>query len=185
MITMMTRILNRAARTAPGPAAVRVVVFLAAAAGMWIAAPTAFVSLRLLLPIAVAAALPALVPSGRVVGVTMAFIIGLWVTATLAFGEPATPGRTFMAACALYLTHSAAALAAALPYDAIVDNQVIVRWAARAAMVIIASGVITALIVLLAPLLTPTTSVLALIAGFAVSLALVALLTRSTGIRRR
>jgi hypothetical protein len=185
MMTTLNRILQRVARTAPGPAAVRAVVFLAAAAGMWIAAPTPFVSLRLLLPIVVAAALAALIPQGRVVGVTMAFIVGLWVTATLGFGEPASAGRTFMAACALYLTHSAAALAAALPYDAIVDNQVLIRWAGRTAMVIVASGLITALVVLLAPLLTPTTSILALLAGFAVVLALVALLARSAAIRRR
>jgi hypothetical protein len=185
MIMMVKRVLNRAARTAPGPAAVRAVVFFAAAAGMWIAAPTALVSFRLLLPIVVAAALPALIPNGRVVGVTMAFIVGLWVTATLGFGEPASALRTFMAACALYVTHSAAALAAMLPYDAIVDNQVIIRWAGRSALVIIASGLITALVVLLAPLLTPTTSALALIAGFAVVMALITLLARSTATRRR
>ena len=79
---------------APGPLAVRAVAFFAAAAGLWVAAPTAFVSFRLLLPITMAAVLVALLPGSRAVGVTMTFTVLLWVLATLAFGEPATAGRT-------------------------------------------------------------------------------------------
>jgi hypothetical protein len=163
---------------------VRAVAFFAAAAGMWIAAPTAFVSFRLLLPIAIVAALPALIPDGRAVSLTMMVIIGLWVVATLAFGEPAGVARTFLTACALYVTHSAAALAAMLPHDAIVDNQVIIRWAGRSALVIFASGLITAIVVVLAPLLTPTTSIFALLSGLAIVVALVALLAKAAGMRR-
>ena len=181
----MIRALHRLTRTAPGPLAVRTVVYFAAVAGLWIAAPTAFVSFRLMLLIAIAAALPALLPGGRAVGVTMTFIIGMWAVATLVFGEPATPGRTFLTACALYVTHSAATLAAMLPYDAIVDNQVIIRWAGRTAMVVIASGLVTAFVVLLAPLLTPTTSIFALLGGMAAVAALVALLARGANMRRR
>ncbi|GIH09957.1 hypothetical protein Rhe02_80240 [Rhizocola hellebori] len=181
----MMKAMRRLARTAPGPLAVRGIVFFAAAAGIWIAAPTAFVSLRFLLPILISAAMPALLPNSRVVGATMVFIVGLWMVATLAFGEPATPGRTFLAACALYLTHSAATLAAMLPHDAIVDNQVIIRWAGRTAMVIGSSGVVTIVVVVAAPGLTPTTSIFALLGGLAVVVGLVAVLARSAGIRRR
>ncbi len=160
-------------------------VFLAAVTGLWLAAPTAMVSVRLLLPIVALALLPALVPGGRVVGATMAIIVGLWVTSTLAFGEEAGVVRTFATACALYLTHSAAALAAALPYDAIVDNLVIVRWAGRAVTVILASAAVTAIVVLLAPTLSPTTSIFALLGGLAAVFALVMLLSKAAGLRRR
>jgi hypothetical protein len=181
----MIKAWRRLTRTAPGPLAVRAVIFFAAAAGMWLAAPTAFVSFRLMLPIAVAAALPALLPNSRAVGATMVFIVGLWVVSTLALGEQATPGRTFLTACALYLTHSAATLAAMLPHDAIVDNQVIIRWAGRTATVIFVSGLVTAVVVVLASRLTPTTSVFALLGGLGIVVALVALLARSAGMRRR
>ena len=181
----MIRVMRRTLRTAPGPLAVRGIVFFAAAAGLWIAAPAAFVSLRLLLPIALAALFAALFPGGRVVGVTMTLIIVSWILSTLAFGEPAGIGRTFMTACALYLTHSAAALAAMLPHDAIVDNQVIIRWAGRSAMVIVASAAVTGIVVLLATRFTPTTSTFAVVGGLGVVAAIVAVLAKAAGLRRR
>ena len=181
----MSRALEKILRTAPGPLAVRGMVFLATATGLWLAAPASMISLRVLLPLVVLALLAALAPGSRVVGVAMAIIIGLWVTSTLAFGEEAGVPRTFATACALYLTHSAAALAAMLPHDAVVDNQVIVRWAGRAVTVLVASGAVTAVVVLLAPTLTPTASTPALLGGLAVVFALVLLLAKAAGLRRR
>jgi hypothetical protein len=180
----MHRLLRRLARTAPGPLAVRAMVFFATAAGLWIASPAAFVSFRLVLAIVIVALLPALVPNGRVVGTVLTGIVALWAVSTLAFGEQADASRTFAVACALYLTHSGAALAAMIPYDAVVDNQVIIRWAGRAVLVIASSAVITAFIVIMAPRLTPTTSILVLIGGLAVVAALVAILAKAAGLRR-
>lgn len=181
----MKRLLRSVMRTAPGPLAVRGVVFFATAVALWLAMPAAMVSLRLLLPVFLLALLPALVPGGRVVAVAMFAVVGLWATSTLAFGEEAGVVRTFATACALYLAHSGAALAAMLPHDAIVDNQVIIRWAGRAVTVIVSSAAVAAVIVLLAPALTPTTSVLALLAGIGVAFALVALLAKAAGLRRQ
>lgn len=179
------RIVGRLARTTAGPLLTRAVVFLSAAIGLWIAMPSQVASWRVVLPIVLTALLPALLPAGRAVGFTMVMIIVAWLTSTLAFGDQAGIMRTFGAACALYLVHTSAALAALLPHDAIVDSQVLVRWAARSGMVVAVAGLITSFVVVLAPRLTPTTSALAVIAGLAIVTAVTTLLSGSIGSQRR
>ncbi|HCT75841.1 MAG TPA: hypothetical protein DGT23_04465 [Micromonosporaceae bacterium] len=179
------KIFDRLARLTPGPLMMRAVVFVSTAVGLWAASPAQFSSPRLLAPILVVALMPALAPDSRLVGLIMVLIVGAWLLSTLGFNEPAAVGRTFAVACALYLTHSSAALAAVLPHDAIVDTSVLLRWAARRALILTCAGIVTAVIVLLAPAMTPSTSFFALFAGLAVVAALLAVLARSARLRRR
>lgn len=169
---------ERVARVTPVPLILRVVVFLAGFSGLWLASPEQAGVPRLILLMALIATLPAVFPGTRMVDVVMIGIVAAWMVATLGAGEPAEPTRVFGVATALYLVHSAAALAAAIPYDAIVDAQVPLRWAARATVVIAAGGVITAAVVVIARTVTPDRSAIVLLVGLAVVLSLVAVLTR-------
>lgn len=168
--------LNRLSRATAGPMALRGVVFLASWIGIWLAAPAQAATPKFALLTTAAALIGALAPGSRLVDVVMVGIVALWGFATLGLGEPADPVRTFATAGALYLVHSAAAVAALLPYDAVVDAQVLLRWAARSALVLAAAGLVTVVVVLLAPVLTPTTSILALLVGLSTAAGTIALL---------
>ncbi|HEX6684954.1 MAG TPA: hypothetical protein VF062_19350 [Candidatus Limnocylindrales bacterium] len=169
---------ERVARVTPVPLILRMVVFLASFSGLWLASPQQASVPRLILIMVFIATLPALLPGTRIVDVVLIGIVAAWVATTLGVGEPAEPVRVFAIATALYLAHSAAALAAAMPYDAIVDAQVPLRWAARCALVIIAGGVITAAVVVTARTVPPDRGVIVLLAGLGIVLGTVAVLTR-------
>lgn len=177
--------MDRFARLAPVPVMVRSLVFVCALAGMWVAAPERLLHPRMLIMFGLLAVLPALFPAGRWVSLAMTSIAVLWLASTLAVGEPATAGRTFAAACALYLTHSAAALAAVLPVDAVVDISVLLRWAARATLVLFGAAAVTGFVVWFAPGLDPTTSLFAIIGGLGAVALVVLVMSRSSGLRRR
>jgi len=158
--------------------AVRIVVFVAAVAALWAAVPSALASPRILMPVLILALMPALFPnSGVVTGVMLTVVCG-WMFGTLGLGETVSVVGTFVTAAALYLLHSFATLAAALPYDAIVDTAVLLRWAARAGLVLAGSAAMAAIVVTLAQSLPPTTSTVAILSGFGVVAGTVWLLAR-------
>ncbi|MEV4414419.1 hypothetical protein [Catellatospora sp. NPDC049609] len=164
-------------RITGAPLLVRGVVFVAACAGLLLAAP-AGLSSRALLGFVALAALPAVAPGGVSVIVVMLAVVGMWLADTMLFLAQPSLGRLLGTAAALYLLHSGAALAAVLPYDAIVDHQVLMRWGTRALLVLAATGVLTLLLVNVLPGLYITTPTVALVVGLAVVAAVVALLTR-------
>lgn len=174
----MMSFLARIARVTPVPLILRAIVFVSALLGLWLAAPAEISTPRLVLGMALLAALPGLFPGTRVVDLVMVTVLVGWVVTTLVAGENAEPWRVFGIAAALYLTHSAAALAAVLPYDAVVDSQVPLRWAARCGLVIASAGVLTAVIVVIARTVTPGNSVVVLLVGLGVVIGTVALLSR-------
>lgn len=186
MTGMISGWLDKLSRLTPIPLILRVVIFISAWLGLWLAAPTQLASPRYLLVLAVIALLPALAPGTRVVDVVMLVIVVMWIGGTIGLGEPVEPVTTFIAAAALYLTHAAATFAAALPYDAIVDGQVLQRWVWRCGFVLAAGALITVLVVNLATPLSQVPSVLALFAGLAIVVGLIALLASRgrTGTRR-
>jgi hypothetical protein len=174
MISFLTRI----ARVTPVPLILRCVVFVSTLLGLWLAAPAEFSNPRFLLALAFLAVLPAFFPGTRAVDIVMMCVLAAWVMTTLGAGEQAEPWRVFGIGAALYVTHSAAALAASVPYDAVVDAQVPLRWAARSGLVLLGAGFVTAAIVVIARTVTPGTSVIVLLMGLAVVIATVALLAR-------
>lgn len=166
-------------RLTAAPLFVRAVVFVCAAVALWAAVPSSMTSPRIAMPVVFLAALPAVFPNGgAVTGVMLTVAFG-WMFGALVLGDSVSVAGTFVTAAALYLMHSFAALAAMLPHDAIVDTAVLLRWAARAGLVLAASAAVTAIVVTLAQTLPPTASTVALLAGFGVVGGTVWLLSRN------
>jgi hypothetical protein len=169
-------------RTTPGPLLVRLGVFLTGAVGLvlaWpfelVAGPGFFVALGL-------AAVPAFAPRGRLTtGVILIAIIG-WEVSALGFGQTPEFLRIVILATALYLQHNLSALAAVLPYDAIIAPGVLLRWLARAGMVVgLTAGI--ALFAVVAPLYVTGRYLVASLAGLALMGLLVGYLARLVGRR--
>ncbi|GAB4049362.1 hypothetical protein [Catellatospora paridis] len=164
-------------RITGGPLLVRGIVFVAAVTGLLLAAPGGLPA-RMMLGFLVLAAVPAIAPGGVAVTLVMLATVAMWLADTMLFLAEPSMGRLLGTAAALYLLHNAAALAAVLPYDAIVDNQVLLRWAVRSALVLGAAGGLTIVLVTVLPGMYITTPTVALVVGLAVVAAAVALLTR-------
>jgi hypothetical protein len=130
------RILERATAW---PFGVRLVVFAAAMIAQGFAYPpeTAFGSPALL--IVLLALLPALWPRSPTVTVFWLITVAGWIASTMLYDSQVTLSRLVGLSVALYVVHSGAALAAVLPYDAVVDQLVILRWLMRGVLVIVVS----------------------------------------------
>ncbi|WP_405113662.1 hypothetical protein OG559_07205 [Micromonospora sp. NBC_01405] len=143
----------RAARSAVirvslAPLLVRVGIFGTVLAGLLLAYPVqVLLAGRPLATLVVVALLPAVGP--RRVWPTFAALVtvGGWLLSTEGYGQPVALWRLLAVAVALYLAHSLCALAALLPYDAVVDPELIVRWLTRAGGVLLASAVLGVLLV--------------------------------------
>ena len=80
-------------RVTPVTIAMRVVIFVAAAAALWAATPSAIASPRVLMPVIVLALVPAFAPnSGVVTGVMVTVACG-WMFGTVGLGEEVTADR--------------------------------------------------------------------------------------------
>ncbi|MDG4793277.1 hypothetical protein [Micromonospora sp. WMMD1082] len=141
----------RAWRTAAGrisatPVVVRIGIFLSALVGLLLAYPAEVVAGQALGPLVAVAVLPALAP--RRFWPTFAALVTVvgWLLATDGYDRPIALWRLMAVAVALYLTHTLCALVAVLPYDAVVDPDVIVRWLTRAAGVLLATSVLGVLL---------------------------------------
>ncbi len=130
------RLGKMARRATPGPLLVRGGVYLAGFVALGAGWPTDFVLGKGLLVVAVLPLLPALFPRG-ILPTIMILAGGLgWLLATTAYEQPVTYLRLMVVTAALYLVHTLAALAAVLPYDAIVAAGVLGRWLLRAGLVL-------------------------------------------------
>jgi hypothetical protein len=125
-----------ARRTTPGPLLVRGGLFVAALLGLLVAWPLALVLGPGALVILVVATLPAFAPRGRLPGLVILLGVAGWIISMLAYSEPPAFLRLVVLAGALYLTHNLAALAAVLPYDAVIEPGILLRWLARAGVVV-------------------------------------------------
>lgn len=144
------RMRDTAERAAAGPLLVRAGVVVFAAASMVLAFPAAV--MRNLAAIAVAgvvALLPALFPRTRMVGLAVLACAFGWLIGPIAYGEPISLPRLVALSAALYLTHSLAALAAVLPYDAVLSPGVLTGWLLRAAGVVAGSAIVSVALLLL------------------------------------
>jgi hypothetical protein len=141
----MDAVVRVAMRATPVPLGVRCGVFLAGLLAIAVAYPGWVMFSRpgfllLLLP-----ALPAVRPRGRFpTVVALAAVVG-WLVATTAGAERVDLLSLLVLAGALYLLHSLAALAAVLPYDALVGPEVVARWVGRALAVVLGSAVLAIL----------------------------------------
>lgn len=124
-------------RATPGPALVRGGVFLAGLIALVAALPTGFLLSRGLAVVVAVALLPALLPRGAMPTLVIVLTAAGWLAGTIFYAEPLTYARLMLVAGALYLVHTLAALAAVLPYDAVVSAGVLGHWLLRAGLVVV------------------------------------------------
>jgi hypothetical protein len=147
-VTERVRALRFAAnRVSLTPLLVRGGIFLAVLVGFVLAYPVEMLAGRALLGLLVVALLPAVGP--RRVWPTFAALVtvGGWLLATAGYGREVALWRLLGVAVALYLAHTLCALASVLPYDAVVDPDLVVRWLTRAGAVLLASSVLGILLI--------------------------------------
>jgi hypothetical protein len=125
------------------PFLVRFGIALAGLLAMSVAWPPTLLASQFFLPIAAVAVYPAFVPRGR--GATLSALVAVagWLVDTAGFDARVALWRVLALATLLYLGHSLTALAAVLPYDAVVTFEVVAHWLARALAVVIVSAVLT------------------------------------------
>ncbi|GAA5195324.1 hypothetical protein GCM10023322_61800 [Rugosimonospora acidiphila] len=170
-------------RTGPGPVLVRGGVFMAGALAQVVAWPDPVITGRAVLALVVVPILPVFAPRSRMVTlVIFAAVLG-WLARTTAYSEPITYWRLVVLAGLLYLLHTLAALAAVLPYDAVISPGVLSRWLVRWGIVVLLTAVV-AMFTLLIPVYLPGQRYLvASLAGLALMAALAGYL--ATLVRRR
>ncbi len=105
--------------------------------------PQALVVTELFVPIALVALLPAFAPRGRGATISALVVVAGWLLDTASYDGEVALWRVLTLATLLYLGHTLAALAAVLPYDAIVNFDVIGQWLGRALVVIAVSAMLT------------------------------------------
>ena len=127
------------------PSLVRLGIAVAGLFAMSVAWPATLLASQFFLPIAVVAIYPALVPRGR--GATLSALVAVagWLIDTAGYEARVALWRVLALATLLYLGHSLTALAAVLPYDAVVNFDVVANWLARAGAVVLVSAVLTVL----------------------------------------
>ncbi|WP_341719061.1 hypothetical protein QQG74_04715 [Micromonospora sp. FIMYZ51] len=134
------------------PVLIRFGIFLSTLIGLLLAYPAEVLAEQALGALVLVAVLPAVAP--RRFWPTFAALVTVagWLLATDGYDRPIALWRLMAVAVALYLTHTLCALAALLPYDAVVDPDLIVRWLTRAAGVLLATSVLGILLLELARL---------------------------------
>lgn len=164
------------ARVTLTPLLVRAAIFFSALVGVVLAYPAEVLLGQASAGLLLVALLPALSP--RRVWPTFAALVtvGGWLVATDGYGRPIALWRLLVVAAALYLTHTLCALAAVLPYDAVVDPDLVVRWLLRAGAVLLATSALGVLLVELADLGGGAGLQAATVAGLGVAAVVTALL---------
>jgi hypothetical protein len=121
---------------------------------------------------------PALAPRGR--GGTAAALaaIGGWLIDTAGYGSPVELWRVLALSGLLYLAHTLTALAAVLPYDAMVNFEVPALWLGRALLVVLISAVVIVLALGLTADLGGDAFQLATLVGLVAATAVTMVLTR-------
>jgi hypothetical protein len=136
------------ARTALGrvtviPFLVRLGIALAGLIAMSVAWPQAVLASQFFVPIALVALYPAVAPRGRGATLSALVVVAGWLVDTAGDDGHVALARVLTLATLLYLGHSLTALAAVLPYDAVVNVDVVATWLARALAVVLVSAVLT------------------------------------------
>lgn len=185
---MIGRAVAGAARVSLAPLLLRLATGLAGLAALLLAVPAPVRALPLTaVGLAVLAATPAVVPGGRWVTLVALATVAGWLVTTEAYGEPVRLVTVVLLAALLYLLHTLAALAAAVPYDAVVAPDALARWLARALGVIAVSSLLTVLVLAGLPVLAGGTGEVAHVGATLAGLALAggaAVLLRALTLRR-
>jgi hypothetical protein len=180
--TALTDRVDRARRVAGRatlvPLLVRCGIALSLVLAMVVAWPAEIAGGRFLLPLVAVAVYPAIAPRGR--GATLAVLVVLagWIVDTTWFDARVALWRVLAIGALLYLGHTLTALAAVLPYDAVVNIDVVTTWLGRAAAVVLISAVLTVIALGLTAELAGGAFVIATLVGLAGAVAATMLLAR-------
>ena len=160
------------------PLLIRCGLGLALIAAMSVAWPATLVASRYLLPLAVVAFYPAFAPRGRGVTAAILMVVAGWILDTTWYDARVALWRVLSIATLLYVGHSLAALAAVLPYDAIVNLDVVAAWLGRILLVVLISAVLTVFALGLTAVLAGEAFLLATLVGLAAAVGATLLLAR-------
>lgn len=125
------------------PFLVRCAIGLCGLIAMAVAWPAALLGTQFFVLPALVALYPAVAPRGRGATFAALVVVGGWLADTAFEDAEVSLWRVLSIATALYLGHSLTALAAVLPYDAVVNFDVVGLWLLRALAVVLVSAVLT------------------------------------------
>jgi hypothetical protein len=182
MVAGITDRIERARRAAGRatmvPFMVRCGIALSLVLAMTVAWPASIAASRYLPLLLVVALYPAFVSRGR--GATVAILVAVsgWIVDTTWFDARVALWRVLSLATLLYIGHSLTALAAVLPYDALVNLDVVTTWLGRALAVVLISAVLTVVALGLTSALAGGAFVVATLVGLAGAVGATMLLSR-------
>jgi len=178
LLGSIDRLRTVVARTTAVPLLVRFAIWVAGSAAMLVALPPSMLRSGLGLFLVGAAAMPAVAPRTPVVtAITLVPVFG-WLLSTSGYGTPVTLWRLLALASLLYLVHDTAALAAQLPYDAIVSPGVLLRWSARVALVLAGTVFMGTYVLVAGELFGGPGTLVATVVGLAAAVGVAAVLAR-------
>jgi hypothetical protein len=185
MLESLTRRVERARtavrRATLAPFLVRLGIALSLLLAVAVAWPASVVGSQLVLPLLAVAVYPAVAPRGPGTTLAVLVVVSGWVVDTTWYDTRIALWRVLALATLLYLGHTLAALAAVLPYDAVVHLDVVATWLLRAGAVVLISAVLTVVALGLADLLAGSAFVIATLVGLAGAVGATLLLTRLLG----
>jgi hypothetical protein len=169
------RVLGRATLV---PFLVRCGIALGFVLAMAVAWPATVAASRYMLLLFVVALYPAIAPRGR--GATIAVLVAVagWLADTTWYDERVALWRVLSLATLLYIGHTLVALAAVLPYDALVNLDVVTTWLVRALTVVLISAVLIVVALGLSSALAGSAFLIATLIGLAGAVGATMLISR-------
>jgi hypothetical protein len=124
------------------PLMIRLGIALSFLLAIIVAWPVEIAASRYLVLLFAVALYPAVAPRGRSVTVTVLVAVAGWILDTTWFDARVALWRVLALATLLYVGHTLAALAAVLPYDALVNLDVVTGWLVRALLTVLIAAVL-------------------------------------------
>ena len=174
----LTRMQVAVARATLLPLLVKAGIALSFVAAVAVAWPAAIVQSQFLLAPMAIAVYPAFAPRGRGPTLAVLTVVAGWVADTSYYDDQVVLWRVVAIGGLLYCGHTLAALAAVLPFDGVVNLDVVLRWMTRAGIVVLISAVLTVIALGLADALAGSAFVIATVAGLIAAVAATLLLAR-------
>jgi hypothetical protein len=180
LLQRLSRIPTVVRRATVLPFLVRCGIALCGLLAMAVAWPTELLASRFVGILLLIAIWPAVAPRGRGATFAALIVVAGWLVDTAGWDTGIALWRVISLATLLYLGHTLTALAAVLPYDAVVNLDVPGLWLGRALIVVLISAVLTVLALGLTADLGGDAFQLATLVGLAAATGVTILLVRLT-----
>jgi hypothetical protein len=160
------------------PSLVRVGIALALVLAMVVAWPPEIGASQYMVLLFLVAVYPAVAPRGRGTTFAILVVVAGWIVDTTWFDARVALWRVLSIATLVYIGHTLAALAAAMPSDALVNVDVVTGWLGRALAVVLISAVLTVIALGLTSALAGGAFIAATLVGLAGAVGATLLLAR-------